>query len=274
MIKVIGLLENTAENPRIRHKHGLSLYIETRKHKVLFDVGPNDLFLRNAETLGVDLADIDMVIISHGHVDHCGGLRYFLKNNEKAKVYIRPQALQKHYVKVFGIPFYAGVDRKLVYDDRFVLCGERQTIDEEITLFSDVNGEFPLPKSDGNLYAEKDGHIAADSFDHEQNLLVSTDDERILFCGCAHAGIVNIVRAAKDVTGEYPTTVIGGFHLYEPMKRRYENTEYIDGVAMALEASGASYYTCHCTGERAYRAMRFRLGDRLAYLRAGTVLSL
>lgn len=269
MVKIVVLLENTTESSKLKCKHGLSLYAETEKHKILFDMGPNDLFLRNAETLGVDIADIDIAVISHGHVDHCGGLKYFLGKNQKAKIYIRPQALEAHYVKVIGIPFYAGIDRALLSADRFVFADDIHAIDDEITLFSNVTGQFPLPGSDGNLFVKRNGRMIPDDFCHEQNLMITSGDNRILICGCAHAGIVNIVRRAKTLVGHDPTTVIGGFHLYEPTKKCYERDEYIDSVAAALAEIKSSYYTCHCTGEKACEKMKARLGAHLTYLRTG-----
>lgn len=119
MIKVVVLVENTTESSKLKCKHGFSLYAETENHKILFDMGPDDLFLKNAEALGVDIAAIDTAVISHGHVDHCGGLKSFLKQNEQAKIYLRPQAMEGHYVKVFGFPFYVGMDRTLPLGDRF-----------------------------------------------------------------------------------------------------------------------------------------------------------
>ena len=85
MIRIVVLLENTKESSNLKCKHGLSLYAETEAHKILFDTGPNALFLKNAEVLGVDIADIDIAVISHGHVDHCGGLKCFLKRTKKQR---------------------------------------------------------------------------------------------------------------------------------------------------------------------------------------------
>ena len=269
MIKIVVLLENTKESPNLKCKHGLSLYAETETHKILFDMGPNALFLKNAEALGVDIADVDIAVISHGHVDHCGGLKYFLRKNKKAKIYLRPAAIEKHYVKVLGIPFYAGIDRSLLSSNRFVFTDDIYAIDDELTLFSSVTGRFPLPKSDGNLFVKRNGKIIADDFCHEQNLIIASGGSRVLFCGCAHAGIVNIVRRAEELIGSDLTTVIGGMHLYEPTKKRYESDEYIDRVAAALAETESSYDTCHCTGKKAYEKMKVRLGDRLTYLRTG-----
>ena len=201
MVKIIVLLENTTESSKLKCKHGLSLYAETENHKILFDMGPDALFLKNAEALGVNIADIDVAVISHGHVDHCGGLKYFLEKNQKAKIYLRPQAFEEHYVKVIRIPFYAGMDRTLLPADRFVFADDTHVIDDEITLFSNVNGQFPLPRSGGNLFMKRNGKLVPDDFCHEQNLIVTSGDSRVLICGCAHAGIVNIVHRAKTIVG-------------------------------------------------------------------------
>lgn len=273
MIKITTLLENTTENPKYRKKHGLSLYIETPKHKILFDLGPNGLFLENAAKLGVKTEDIDAVILSHGHVDHGGGLGAFLENNSKAKIYLRPHAADKHYVKVLGIPFNAGIDAKLISGDRFIFTDEICVIDDELTLFSNVDGNFPLPKADGNLFVKKSGRIVGDDFSHEQNLIVSADGRKTLFCGCSHAGIVNIVEKSTRVSGSLPQTVVGGFHLFEPTTKRYEKDEYIKAITDELKKTGADFYTCHCTGIKACDIMK-KQGLKLQYLHTGTVCSL
>lgn len=86
-MKITSLVENISQC-ELKAKHGLSLYIETKEHKLLFDVGPDGTLFDNARKRGIDLAQIDTVIISHGHLDHAGALRDFLKLNTKAKVYI------------------------------------------------------------------------------------------------------------------------------------------------------------------------------------------
>lgn len=274
MIKIVGLTENTALSSAYKAKHGLSIYIETAKHKILFDLGPDDLFLRNARKLNVNVSEIDTVVISHGHVDHCGGLKCFLENNDKAKIYIRKQATDSHYVKVFGLPFYAGIDKRLVDNERLMFTDKLCVIDDELTLFSCVSGDFPLPVADKKLFVRRDGKITLDDFDHEQNLILTAGGKTTLFCGCAHAGIVNVLDKAHSIIGDFPNAVVGGFHLYEPTTKKYESAEYIARVTDALLARKSDFLTCHCTGEKAFELMKKTLGDRLDYLRAGSSFTL
>lgn len=72
-MKISVLMENTASSEKYLCRHGLSFYIETRKHKILFDMGPDGDFLQNAEKMSIDLSQVDIAFLSHGHYDHGGG---------------------------------------------------------------------------------------------------------------------------------------------------------------------------------------------------------
>jgi len=80
-----ALVENTTITDDLGCEHGLSLYIETAKHKILFDVGASELFFQNAKKFGVNIADVDFLVISHGHYDHGGGLKAFCGKTKKPK---------------------------------------------------------------------------------------------------------------------------------------------------------------------------------------------
>ena len=81
-MKIKVLSENTAISEEFACEHGLSVYLESGGLKILFDTGASDLFLKNAKTLGVDIADVDLLFLSHGHYDHGGGLKDFLRVNK------------------------------------------------------------------------------------------------------------------------------------------------------------------------------------------------
>jgi len=91
------LVENTALSKDFGSEHGLSLYIETNGRKTLFDVGASGLFLKNAIKMNVNIPDVDYLIISHGHYDHGGGLKVFLRENTKAEVFLHRLAFEKYY---------------------------------------------------------------------------------------------------------------------------------------------------------------------------------
>lgn len=122
-MKIITLVENTTSSPDLRCKHGLSLYIETVSHKILFDLGPDGLFAENAKKLNIDLGKVDTVVISHGHRDHGGGLKTFLEINRSAKIYLRREAFEPHYIKVLKLPFSVSLDASLADDSRFIIRG-------------------------------------------------------------------------------------------------------------------------------------------------------
>ncbi len=264
-----ALVENTSVSSKFKSKHGLCLYIQTEKHKILFDLGPNGLFLENAVKTGVNIAEIDTVVISHGHVDHAGALALFLRHNGSAKIYIRESAFDKHYAKVLGLPFSVGLNSSLKGDKRLIFTGGVEVIDDELTLFSDVRDNGLTPSSNKALLAEINGKKRLDDFKHEQNLLVAEGGKVVLFAGCAHAGIVNIKERAKQLADGKPMEIIGGFHLYNPISKKHESKELVDKIALKLDDGETRYYTCHCTGQRAYGIMKEKLKGNLEYLSAG-----
>lgn len=91
------LAENTSASENLKSEHGFSLYIETKNQKLLFDTGATALFAENADKMQVDLTEVDLVVISHGHYDRGGGLKTFLGINSKAKNYVTRNAFGNYY---------------------------------------------------------------------------------------------------------------------------------------------------------------------------------
>jgi len=96
-MKIITLIENHVNSPGLVAEHGLSLYIDTGNKKILFDTGQSGLFIQNAQKLGIDIREIDLLVISHGHYDHTGGLYQFLEVNKKATVYAKKEIFTPKY---------------------------------------------------------------------------------------------------------------------------------------------------------------------------------
>ena len=179
-MKITALLENTTKDTALTPKHGLSIYIETPKHKVLFDLGPDDTCLQNAQTMGIDLAQVDTVVLSHGHYDHGGALASFLKINDKARLYFHKQAFEPHYHKVLFVKKYIGLDKNQADNERIFFTDDKIRIDDELFLFSDVEGWLDT-KSSRLLLKKTPAGYERDSFAHEQSLIVTAEDKSVLF---------------------------------------------------------------------------------------------
>lgn len=267
---VKALVENTAD--KLACEHGLSLYIQTEDHRILFDTGASDLFATNARELGVDLEQIGIAFISHGHDDHGGGLKTFFGLNKTAKVYISQRAFGSFYSKHGSQWEYIGLDRDLVGCDRFILVDETLDIDGNLSVFSHVLGERFFPTGNQALYTSVGTSLILDDFSHEQNLVVRENGRILLVVGCAHRGIVNILESYHQRYGGFPTHVIGGFHLYNHSTGKAEEPETLDSIATYLLSTGADFHTCHCTGEVAYHHLKTRMGERMGYISTGMEL--
>ena len=271
-MRITALLENTTIDKALTPKHGLSIYIETTKHKVLFDLGPDDTCLHNAQIMGIDLTNVDTVVLSHGHYDHGGALESFLEINDKAKLFFHKQAFQPHYHKRVFFKKYIGLDPNQADNARICFTDETMRIDDELFVFSDVEGQLDTKSSRSLLKKTPDGYMR-DDFSHEQSLIVTTENKAALFSGCSHRGISNILRAA-DKHQPALQAVFGGFHLFNPSTKAVEPKEMIERLASELSALETEFYTCHCTGDTAYEIMRGIMGDKIHYLSTGTVIEL
>ena len=274
-MKVTVLAENTALSDAYGAEHGLSLFIESGTTKLLFDMGRGELFLQNAEKLGVSIAGVDVAVLSHGHYDHGGGLKAFLAANEKAPVYVNEYAFEAHFSqKNDGNPHDIGLDPAILTSGRIHLAGRREEIRAGMTLFSGVTERTLFSRCNDTLLMERAGALEPDDFRHEQNLLVWEGETLVLFAGCAHCGIVNIVREAERVAGRKLTAVFGGFHLQNPSTGESEPHEHVRAVGEALHASGARYYTGHCTGDEPFAQLKQIMGENLAAITTGGVYEL
>lgn len=266
------LAENTAAEG-FGSEHGLSLYIETKKYKLLFDVGASGLFLQNARKMGVDIADVDYLILSHGHADHGGGLTAFLQENTKAGVFVHRLAFAQYYaLRPGGEMEYIGLDGSLKEKRRIILAADRFFIQQDIEVFSGVAPHQARPAANGGLFMAQDGGMTADLFAHEQNLILHENGKMLLLTGCAHNGIVNILAHVYRLKGRMPDVVIGGFHL-SSRSGQDEQPCAVDAIGRYLLDTKAECYTCHCTGPEAYQRLKKVMGAHIHYLSAGSAIT-
>ena len=259
-MKITALVENKS-HCELKPKHGLSLYIETKNHKILFDLGPNHTLFENAKQRNIDLSLVDTVIISHGHLDHGGALGQFLEINHHAKVYVQAAAFEPHYTKVLGIRFPCGIKKTFKNHPQVVLLHGDHKIDDELSLYTVTDMSQCWSSMNNALYEGK--HL--DHFEHEHHLLIQ-ENENVLIMGCGHSGVVNIMNRMKEF---HPTICVGGYHLMNPNSKKSVPTELLDQIIEALKAyPDTHFYTCHCTGDEAFEYLSQRL-EHMNYLSCG-----
>lgn len=277
-MKVTVLVENSIDKgidgaDNLESAHGLALYIEIEKHKILFDIGPDDKIINNAEIMGIDLTQVDTVIISHGHNDHGGGLEAFFKINSKARVYLHKYATDDLYSSGPGRrPAYIGLDKELIErnSSRFTFIEKDMEIFPGLKIFEHIEGQFPRSITNGNLSRKEEDKMMPDDFRHEIVASLEIEGSRYIFTGCAHSGIVNMVnRVLKDSREPEVSAVFGGFHLYSGGQMLNAPPEYLEALIKELKALGMDYYSGHCTGHHNFNVIKEELGPHLKHLNTG-----
>lgn len=261
---IVVLMEDTCRDRQCEFEHGLSLYIETERHRIIMDTGASDMTWKNARKLGVDLSMVDIVVLSHGHYDHSGGLVSFRKINRNAVVYMQKSALLDYY---HG-ERYIGVDKEIGELPNVQLLSGDRMIDEEVSLFTGITGRKFWPQSNLGLSMRVEGADKQDEFAHEQCLVVH-GDKKLLFSGCAHNGILNILDKYQEIYGGSPDIVVSGFHMMKKSDHTEEEKETIRQTAGELKGRNTIFYTGHCTGQMAIDLMKPILNDRLQQMHCG-----
>ncbi|MHC4435192.1 MAG: MBL fold metallo-hydrolase [Planctomycetota bacterium] len=214
---------------------GFSCLVTGTEKTVLFDTGAKgELLLENIEKLNVDPQDIEVVVISHDHGDHTGGLLAFLGKNSDVTVYLPPSCKKPFIGKVRD----TGA-RVIVKNDPVAIC-------KGIHLTGAMGKQIV-----------------------EQSMIVETAEGAIVITGCAHPGIVEIVRKSKDILRKDIHMVFGGFHL--PQKSQTELREIITEFRkLGVRKAGPT----HCTGNRAIQAFRQAYGSDFAQMGVGRALAM
>ncbi len=268
-MRIVNLIENIKGNPECDFEHGLSLYVETQKHKLLMDTGCSDKFLENAKRLSVQLENVDSVVLSHGHYDHGGGLLDFTKINSHARIYVRENAFLDFYHGKDENKRYIGLDKRISNLAQLYYVSGNMRMDKELFLFTNVTSRILWPSSNLELTVEKDGVLVQDDFSHEQYLVISQNGKNILISGCAHNGILNILEKYHQIFSKNPDVVISGFHMMKKSGYKQEDIDLIEKTAWKLKDYRTKFYTCHCTGEEPYERMKRILGEQIDYVKSG-----
>ena len=270
------LIENTSPSPNLNSEHGLALWLEVGDRCILFDTGRGPAFAENARSLGIPLSRAVISAISHGHYDHTGGLVRALAEAPDARVVAHAEIACERFrhnedgsLKPIGMPA----------DARRALENARQRWHipqpgEEIAPGVHVTGTIPMRPSDPTTpfphFLRGADASATDRFPDEQALIIKRPDGLVVITGCAHAGVLNTVRAAMDLAGGRPVrTLIGGLHLH-----RFSRPE-IERIVAGLRELGVQRVSAgHCTGDVGINLLATEYGQQFQPLQTGTELQL
>lgn len=257
------LADNRTLSPMLETEHGLSILLETDKYRILLDTGASDVFIRNAEHLGIELSTVDYVFISHGHSDHAGGLKHFLEANSQTQVIFSPDALSEGYFSKRRYLHSITTEWPEISADRLLAVEHSGSIGDDLYVIARIPQIHPMPKGNQHLFVQDaDGQYRQDDFRHE--LAFYTDG--LLFTGCAHSGLENILAACP-----FPVnTVVGGFHLLDGMESEEELRELAYRLTDAYPQT--QFYTSHCTGDAVYGILKNVMGDRIQAFNCGTII--
>lgn len=275
-MRILALVENLCGHLSCTPAHGLSLYIETDRHRLVLDAGPGEVLMHNAHALGVDLRQAEMLILSHGHYDHADGIPHFAALHPAAPILLRSTASGAYYSgsAELGTLHYIGMDPAVEELSQLEWVDGDLRIDEQLSLFGHVEGRRLWPQSNLRLSRREDERFLQDSFDHEQCLVIHESGKSVLLSGCAHNGILNILDRYRQLYGSAPDVVISGFHMKKTGEYTPEEIATIRQTAIELKALPSLFYTCHCTGTIAYDIMKEIMGDQLHYLHCGEEITI
>ncbi|KXO10881.1 Metal dependent hydrolase [Moritella sp. JT01] len=272
-----ALIDNTRLDDRtdLTVERGLSFHIKTMGQEILFDAGSSKAFCDNAILLGIKMEDVDAAIISHRHHDHCNGITHFLDRNSKAQVYFRECKETDYSFKAFGFKSNVGIDKALLNkaSGRFSFINKTTEIRPNIFIITSLSRKYEQPKGNKYLFTDSGDGCKPDTFDHELLLVIKEYDGLIVFTGCAHSGVLNMIETAIEL---FPNTrikaVVGGFHLVGlPLFNSIGGTKKdIEAIAETMLTYPIDkLYTGHCTGMKAYEILKGVLGDALEYFPTG-----
>ena len=246
---------NTLTDRYFTGEPGLSFLLETGGKKILFDTGYSGVFLANADRMGISMRDLDAVVLSHGHLDHSGGLGTLVRHLTEAMI----EEIPHNVPELIAHPACFYPKEKLPLLNIGSLLDESEIrrqfpvnlssrpvwITDDLVFLGEIPRKVPFEKNDPGKrrILMPDGRKEPDRLLDDSAIVFRSDEGLVIITGCSHAGICNIAEYGREICGETRVIgIIGGLHLLTPSPSRLKGTgEYLRDLRLQ------SLHACHCT---------------------------
>lgn len=275
-LRLTILCENSVGRPLgLIGEHGFSCHLETPAGNYLFDTGSGLGIETNARLLNINLEELQGIILSHGHYDHVGGLPQILIQTGPIDVYGHPDMFKPRYSvsgeqkREIGIPHNRSYLEQL--GARFHLSSESVELAPGLVISGEIPRTTDFEQGDANLCCPaEDGSLQPDKLKDDLSLYITTEQGLTVLLGCAHAGVINILKHARILSGEQNIhSVIGGTHLMFYDDNQFQQTlEQLDSYG--IEKLGAA----HCTGLQQAAKLAAHFGERFFFASAGCTVEI
>ncbi len=260
---VLKILVDNKVNGQLIEEHGFAVWIEVAGLKLLFDTGQGKALIPNATALGCELSQLDALILSHGHFDHCGSISKLLEVNPDLNVFAHPGTLSPRYRIKPGEPArnisVPQVDRDALLelgDNRMNWITQPFNMLPGIGITGSIERRHPLEDTGGPFYLDPAGRVHDPIID-DMSIWIKTERGLIILTGCCHSGLINTVEHIRRISGvDRVRGIVGGLHLLNASRERIKST--CDALT---EWKPDFVVPCHCTGADAIEILQSVLGD-------------